>query len=123
MAGSANTCLQSANGIAALFVATGQDVANVAESSAAVTFTDLDDAGNYYIAITIPSLIVATHGGGTGLATQRECLDMIGCYGKGKASKLAEIVGGVVLAGELSLSGAILTGDWVTGHDTYGRNR
>ena len=123
MAGSSNTGVQSANGITALFIATGQDVANVAESSAAVSYCDVDDQGNYYLAITIPSLIVATHGGGTGLATQRECLDLMDCYGPGKAHKLAEIVGGVVLAGELSLSSAILAGDWVTSHDAYGRNR
>jgi len=123
MAGSINTGAHSANGITAIFIATGQDVANVAESSAAVTYADMDDDDNYYIAITIPSLIVATYGGGTGLATQKECLEMLDCYGEGKVYKLAEIVGATVLAGELSLSSAILAGDWVSSHDHYGRNR
>lgn len=123
MAGSVNTGAHSANGITAMFIATGQDVANVAESSAAITFADLDDDDNYYIAITIPSLIIASFGGGTGLATQNECLKMLGCDGSGKAYKLAEIIGGVVLAGELSLSSAVLAGDWVTSHDALGRNR
>jgi hydroxymethylglutaryl-CoA reductase (NADPH) len=123
MAGSINTGAHSANGITAIFIATGQDVANVAESSAAVTYADMDDDDNYYIAITIPSLIVATYGGGTGLATQKECLEMLDCYGEGKVYKLAEIVGATVLAGELSLSSAILAGDWVSSHDNYGRNR
>jgi hydroxymethylglutaryl-CoA reductase (NADPH) len=123
MAGSSNTGAHSANGITAMFIATGQDVANVSESSAAVTFADVDDEGNYYIAITIPSLIVATFGGGTGLPTQQECLKLLGCDGAGKARKLAEIIGGVVLAGELSLSSAVLAGDWVTSHDALGRNR
>ncbi len=123
MAGSINTGLHSANGITAIFISTGQDVANVAESSSAVTFADLDDDGNYYIAITIPSLIVATYGGGTGLATQRECLELLGCYGKGNVYKLAEIIGATVLAGELSLASAVLAGDWVSSHDAYGRNR
>lgn len=123
MAGAVNTGAHSANGITAVFMATGQDVANVAESSAAVTYADLTDSGDYYIAITIPSLICATFGGGTGLATQKECLEMMGCHGAGKARKLAEIIGATVLAGELSLSSAVLAGDWVTSHDALGRNR
>ncbi|MAZ87572.1 MAG: hydroxymethylglutaryl-CoA reductase [Cellvibrionaceae bacterium] len=123
LAGSVNTGAHSANGITALFIATGQDVANVAESSAAITFADIDDNGDYYIAVTIPSLIVASYGGGTGLPTQSECLKMLGCEGSGKVRKLAEIIGGVVLAGELSLSSAVLAGDWVTSHDALGRNR
>ena len=86
MAGSNNTGAHSANGITAAFIATGQDVANVAESSAAVVYADLDEEGNYYLSITIPSLIIATFGGGTGLATQQECLKMIGCDGSGQGA-------------------------------------
>lgn len=123
MAGSSNTGAHSANGITAMFMATGQDVANVAESSAAVTFADINENGDYYVSITIPSLIVATFGGGTGLATQKECLDILGCNGKDKVYKLAEIMGATVLAGELSLGSAILAGDWVSSHDALGRNR
>jgi hydroxymethylglutaryl-CoA reductase (NADPH) len=123
MAGSINNGAHSANGIAAIFIACGQDAANVAESSAAISFVDLDSQGNYYIAITIPSLIVATYGGGTGLATQKECLQIMDCYGNGKVNKLAEIIAATVLAGELSLSSAVLAGDWVSSHDALGRNR
>jgi hydroxymethylglutaryl-CoA reductase (NADPH) len=123
MAGSVNTGAHSANGITATFIATGQDVANVAESSAAVTYADIDEQGNYYLSITIPSLIVATYGGGTGLPTQQECLKLLGCDGKGKVRKLAEIIGATVLAGELSLMSAVLSGDWVSSHDKLGRNR
>lgn len=123
MAGSHNTGAHSANGITAAFIATGQDVANVAESSAAVVFADVDDEGNYYLSITIPSLIVATYGGGTGLPTQQECLNLLGCNGAGKVRKLAEIIGATVLAGEISLMSAVLAGDWVTSHDALGRNR
>lgn len=123
MAGSHNTGAHSANGITAAFIATGQDVANVAESSAAVVYADLDEQGDYYLSITIPSLIVATHGGGTGLPTQQECLKMLGCDGAGKVYKLAEIIGATVLAGEVSLMSAVLAGDWVTSHDALGRNR
>ena len=123
LAGSSNNGAHAANGLAALFIATGQDVANVAESQAAIVYNQLRENGDYYWSITLPSLIVATYGGGTGLATQRECLEMLGCYGTGKADKLAEICAGVVLAGEISLSSAILKGDWVSSHDRLGRNR
>jgi hydroxymethylglutaryl-CoA reductase (NADPH) len=68
-------------------------------------------------------LIVATFGGGTNLATQRECLEILDCYGKGKVHKLAEIIAGAALAGELSLAAAISSSDWVSSHERYGRNR
>ncbi|MGB5325213.1 MAG: hydroxymethylglutaryl-CoA reductase [Pseudomonadales bacterium] len=123
MAGSVNTGAHSANGITALFIATGQDAANVAESSAGIVYADIDDNGDYYFSITLPSLIVATYGGGTGLPTQQECLRILGCEGPGKVRKLAEIIGATVLAGELSLMGAVLAGDWVSSHDALGRNR
>jgi hydroxymethylglutaryl-CoA reductase (NADPH) len=123
MAGSANNGAHAANGLTALFIATGQDVANIAESHAATTYAQLLDNGDYYWSITLTSLIVATYGGGTGLPTQRECLELLGCYGKGGALKFAEICAGVVLAGETSLSSAILAGDWVSSHDQLGRNR
>jgi hydroxymethylglutaryl-CoA reductase (NADPH) len=123
MVGSANNGAHAANGITALFIATGQDVANVAESHAAITYAQLLDNGDYYWSITLPSLIVASYGGGTGLPTQRECLEMLGCYGEGKAVKLAEICAATVLAGETSLSSAVLHGDWVSSHDRMGRNR
>jgi hydroxymethylglutaryl-CoA reductase (NADPH) len=122
LSGAVNNGLQSANGITAMFIACGQDVANVAESSAAVLYTEVVDEG-LYLAITLPSLIVATHGGGTGLPTQTECLAMLDCVGPGKVNKLAEIVAGTVLAGELSLASAISALDWVSSHEEYGRNR
>ena len=79
--------------------------------------------GDYYAAVTIPALIVATYGVGTGLATQRECLEMLGCYGAGKVLKLAEIVAATVLAGEFSLGAAVVAEEWVRAHDELGRNR
>ncbi|MFN3959071.1 MAG: hydroxymethylglutaryl-CoA reductase [Parvularculaceae bacterium] len=123
LAGTVNNGMHSANGLTALFIATGQDVANIAESHAAITFVEILPNGDYYWSLTIPSLIVATYGGGTGLATQRECLELLGCAGKGKALKLAEICAATALAGELSLASAIVAGDWVESHDKYGRNR
>jgi len=123
LAGANNNGAQSANGITAMFIATGQDAANIAESSAAILYSELTAKGDFYISLTIPSLIVATHGGGTGLATQRECLEILGCYGKGKVNRLAEIVAGVALAGELSLGSAISSSDWVPAHEQHGRHR
>ena len=123
LSGANNNGAHSPNGITAMFIATGQDVANVAESSAGILYTELTPEKDLYISLTIPSLIVATHGGGTGLATQRECLDVLGCVGKGKVIKLAEIVAGVALAGEISLGAAISSLDWVSSHEKYGRNR
>jgi hydroxymethylglutaryl-CoA reductase (NADPH) len=81
------------------------------------------NGGDFYWSITLPSLIVATYGGGTGLATQKQCLEMLGCYGKGKVEKFAEICAAVVLAGETSLAAAMLHGDWVSAHEKLGRNR
>jgi hydroxymethylglutaryl-CoA reductase (NADPH) len=123
MSGVNNNGAHSANGITAMFIATGQDVANVAESSAGFVYAERRDNGDYYYSITIPSLIVATYGGGTGLATQRECLEILGCYGTGKVMKFAEIVAATVLCGELSLGSAIVAEEWVEAHDLLGRNR
>jgi hydroxymethylglutaryl-CoA reductase (NADPH) len=123
ISGANNNGAHSPNGITAMFIATGQDVANVSESSAGIVYTELTPERDLYISFTIPSLIVATHGGGTNLATQRECLEILGCAGRGKVKKLAEIVAGVVLAGELSLASAISSLDWVSSHEQYGRNR
>jgi hydroxymethylglutaryl-CoA reductase (NADPH) len=123
MSGVNNNGAHSANGITAVFIATGQDAANVAESSAAYVYAERRSNGDYYYSVTIPSLIVATYGGGTGLATQRECLEILDCYGAGKVRKFAEIVAATVLCGELSLGSAIVAEEWVDAHDIYGRNR
>jgi hydroxymethylglutaryl-CoA reductase (NADPH) len=123
MSGVNNNAAQPANGVAALFIATGQDAANVAESSAAFAFAELRPNGDYYYSVTLPALIVATYGGGTALATQRECLELMGCYGKGKVNKFAEIVAATVLCGDLSLASAVVAEEWVEAHDIYGRSR
>ncbi|MBL8976938.1 MAG: hydroxymethylglutaryl-CoA reductase [Gemmatimonadetes bacterium] len=123
LSGANNNGLHSPNAITAMFIATGQDVANVAEGSAGIVYVELTKEKDLYLSITIPSLIVATHGGGTGLPTQRECLEVLGCLGKGKVNKFAEIVAGVVLAGEISLAAAISSLEWVSSHEEYGRNR
>lgn len=123
LAGVNNNGAHSANGIAAIFIACGQDVANIAESSAAAVYAEITKSGDYYFSITLPSLIVATYGGGTGLPTQRECLEIMNCYGAGKAKKFAEIVAATVLCGELSLGTAVIADEWVSSHERLGRNR
>ena len=123
LSGANNNGCHSPNAITAMFIATGQDVANVSESSAGILYVELTPEKDLYISLTIPSLIVATHGGGTALPTQRECLSVMGCRGRGSVNKLAEIVAGVALAGEISLASAISSLDWVSSHEKYGRNR
>jgi hydroxymethylglutaryl-CoA reductase (NADPH) len=122
LSGANNNGCHSANAITAIFIATGQDVANVSESSMGLLYCELTPEKDLYISITLPSLIVATCGGGTGLPTQREALEALDCYGAGKVYKLAEIVAGTVLAGEISLAAAISSLDWVSSHDQLGRN-
>ncbi len=123
LSGANNNGAHSPNGITAMFIATGQDVANVAESSAGIAYTELLPDRSLYMSLTIPSLIVATHGGGTALPTQSESLELLGCTGRGKVRKLAEIIAAVALAGEISLASAISSLDWVSSHEKYGRNR
>jgi hydroxymethylglutaryl-CoA reductase (NADPH) len=95
----------------------------VSESHTAITYSQVLDNGDYYWSITLPALIVATVGGGTGLPTQRECLSLLRCSGPGTVRAFAEICAAVVLAGEVSLASAVLAGDWVTSHEELGRNR
>ena len=106
-----------------MFIATGQDVANVSESHAGVTYAQLLDNGDYYWSITLTVAdrrdLRRRHRPADAARMPRDA----GCYGKGKADKFAEICAAVVLAGDTSLSSAILAGDWVSSHDELGRNR
>ena len=111
-----------ANGLAAIFIATGQDVANVTNAACGITSFELHPDG-LYVSVTLPALTVATVGGGTALPTQREALEMMGCFGTGKAKKFAEIVAAAVLGGEISMGAAIASGEFVAAHELYGRNR
>jgi hydroxymethylglutaryl-CoA reductase (NADPH) len=129
LTGASNNAAHPANGLAALFMATGQDMANIGEANQCSVYNYVTSSGDLYYSITLPALIMATFGGGTNLATQRECLELMDCYGKGKAYKLLEIAAGVVVAGELSLVAAAQrnpeTGanEWVDAHEKLGRNR
>jgi hydroxymethylglutaryl-CoA reductase (NADPH) len=112
-----------ANGLAALFIACGQDVANIVNSAVGITNFERCNNDEVYVSVTLPSLTVATVGGGTGLGTGRECLEMLGVAGAGRALKLAEIAAGMLLAGEISMAAAIASGEFAQAHDRYGRNR
>lgn len=123
LAGALGYSGQFANGLAAIFIACGQDVANLANSAVGVTRYEALEEGALYASVTLPSIICATVGGGTGLPTSKECLSLMGCYGAGQAKKFAEIIGATLLAGELSIAGAIISGEFVNAHENYGRNR
>ena len=84
---------------------------------AAILYADLLPDNSYYYSLTIPSLIVGTFGGGTGLPTQTECRRILGCVGKDTAKKLTEIVAATALCGELSLMAAIIGKHWVSCHE------
>jgi hydroxymethylglutaryl-CoA reductase (NADPH) len=121
-AGAIGCNAQAANGLAAIFIATGQDVANIVNSACALTCFEPCEEG-LYVSTTLPALSVATVGGGTGLPCQQEALAMMGCRGDGNAPKLAEIIAAAILAGEISMGSAIAAGEFVQAHETYGRNR
>lgn len=109
-----------ANMIAAIFLATGQDVAHVVEGSIGITNAE-DRDGDLYFSITLPDLPVATVGGGTSLETAQESLGIIDSSGSSKVKKFAEIVAATVLAGELSLVAALAAGHLAKAHKDLGR--
>lgn len=110
-----------ANGLTALFMACGQDVACVAEAYVGITRMEVDRNEDLYVSITLPSLVVGTVGGGTSLPTQNECLELLGCKGKNSARKFAEICAAVALAGELSIAAAIASGRFGKAHEVFRR--
>jgi len=110
-----------ANALAALFIACGQDAACVSEAAIGLTRMDLTEKGDLYVSVSLPNLIVGTVGGGTHLPTMRECLEMIDCYGAGRARKFAEICAATALAGEISIIGAMAAGHFARAHATLGR--
>lgn len=123
LSGSLGFNAQFANIVAAIFLATGQDPAHIVEGSLGITNVEVL-GNNLYVNIYIPDLMVGTVGGGTGLATQAEALSILGIRGgnKGKnAEKLAQIIGGTVLAGEISLLASLSEGTLVAAHRKWGR--
>ncbi len=110
-----------ANGLAALYIACGQDAACVAESAVGITRFEATERGELYAAVTLPNLTVGTVGGGTGLPSQRACLEILGLAGPGKAAALAEVCAGLCLAGELSIIGALCAGEFADAHRRLAR--
>jgi len=121
MSGSIGVHGHYANGLAALFIACGQDAACVAESTVGVTRFEVREDGALYASVTLPNLIVGTVGGGTGLPSQRACLDIMGMAGDGRARAFAELCVALSLAGELSITGALAAGDFGRAHRTLAR--
>jgi hydroxymethylglutaryl-CoA reductase (NADPH) len=121
LSGSVGINAHYANGLAALYIACGQDVACVAESSVGVTRMEINDDGGLYACVTMPNIMVGTIGGGTGLPTQKACLDILGVYGAGGAKILAEITAATCLAGELSIVGAFCAGHFSRSHQKLAR--
>ncbi|HNX74575.1 MAG TPA: AMP-binding protein [Candidatus Rifleibacterium sp.] len=109
-----------ANTLAAVYIATGQDPACVAESAAGITYLQMRD-GNLHISVTLPGIMVGTVGGGTRLPTQKSCLDLMQCAGSGNSQKFAEILAVGVLAGEISIIGAMAADEFTDAHARYGR--
>jgi hydroxymethylglutaryl-CoA reductase (NADPH) len=105
-----------ANGLAALYIACGQDVAHITNASVGINMFESTDDNNLYVAVKLPNLIVGTVGGGTHLPTQRECLELLGCFGRGKAKKFAEIVAATLLAGELGICAGLTSGTFLAPH-------
>jgi len=121
--GTQNWLVQAANGLSAVFLACGQDLAYVTESSTG--FLDLEQTaeGDLYVAVTLPSLLIGTVGGGSGQGTARECLELLGCAGTGKVTRFAEILAATILAGDLSLMAAFTANEFSDAHEQLGRNR
>jgi hydroxymethylglutaryl-CoA reductase (NADPH) len=111
-----------ANGLAAFFIATGQDAACVAESAVGFTRMERRDAG-LFMAVTLPNILVGSVGGGTGLPSQHAALELVGLAGPGNGAALAEVVACLCLAGEISIMAAIAAGDFARAHARLARGR
>lgn len=111
-----------ANGLAALYIATGQDAACVAES--AVGFTRMEDREDaLFFSVTMPNILAGTVGGGTSLPSQHAGLQILGLAGSGHAKALAEVIAAVCLCGEISIIAAISAGHFASAHKKLARLR
>lgn len=118
MSGSMAYNAQFANVVAALFLATGQDLGHIGEGSLGMTTTEIINGKDLYVSVYLPDLMVGTVGGGTGLATQQEALALLGAE---NSRKFAEIVAAAVLAGEISLLASLSEGTLAKAHKTLAR--
>ncbi len=123
MSGSIGVQGHYANGLAALYLATGQDAACVAESAVGVTRMELRDNDKLFVSVTLPNIIAGTVGGGTGLPTQSAGLNIMGLKGAGKARVFGEVCAAVCLAGELSIIGALCAHEFASAHKNLARGK
>lgn len=121
MAGVVGMNMHVANALTAIYLATGQDAACVAENAVGIMEFEVRNDNDLYATLTMPSISVGTVGGGTRLAQQRKNLELLGCTGKDSSKKLAEIVCAGALALELSLGGAIVSDEFAKSHADFGR--
>lgn len=112
-----------ANGLAALFIACGQDAACVSEAAVGVTRFEVGDDGGLYAAVTLPNLIVGTVGGGTGLPSQHACLEILGLAGAGHGRAFGEVCAALALAGEISIIAALSAGQFASAHERLARGK
>jgi hydroxymethylglutaryl-CoA reductase (NADPH) len=111
-----------ANAVAGIFVATGQDLASIHESSTGILNMEKTEKG-LYCSLHLPSLVIGTLGGGTYLSKQKEGLALIDCQGNDKIQQFAKLIAGFALALEISTFGAIVGGQFAKAHEKLGRNK
>jgi hydroxymethylglutaryl-CoA reductase (NADPH) len=121
--GSYSLNIHAANGMAGMFQAFGQDMAYIGECSQAIVDCQFTSPDTLAVSVTLPTLIIGTVGGGTGLPAFRTTLAMVDCYGAGKAKKLAEIMAAVILAGEVGCAAAQCAHEFISAHERMGKNR
>ncbi|MEO8759615.1 MAG: phosphotransferase [Bacteroidia bacterium] len=111
-----------ANAIAAIFVATGQDLASIHESSIGILELEKKENG-LFLKLTLPSLVIGTVGGGTSIEKQHEGLKIMDCAGEGKVNRFAQLIAGFALSLEISTYAAIVSGEFAKAHEKLGRNK
>ncbi|PVH80710.1 substrate-binding domain of hmg-CoA reductase [Cadophora sp. DSE1049] len=120
--GNMGQCLNPSNIVSAMFIAWGQDVGSVLESGFShLTAEYNEETEDLTLSLLFPSLLVGSVGGGTGYATQKEALELIGCHGEGKKWALAETIAAFALALELSTLSALATDTFAASHKDLAR--
>jgi hydroxymethylglutaryl-CoA reductase (NADPH) len=111
-----------ANAVAAIYAATGQDLACIHESAVANLHLEKTDDG-LFLRLTLPCLVIGTVGGGTSLPKQHEVLKLMKCDGKGKVQRFAQLIAAFALSLEISTYAAIVSGEFAKAHEKLGRNK
>jgi hydroxymethylglutaryl-CoA reductase (NADPH) len=111
-----------ANAIAAIYVATGQDLASIHESGVGTLQIHRTSTG-LMLRLNLPNLVIGTVGGGTHLPKQSQALEMMKCLGSGKVERFAKLIAGFALGLEISTYSAIVSGEFAKAHEKLGRNK